>query len=88
MPDCKRRPYRPRLIVGQARIHDEADQLSAVIAKSILEFLAKDANEKENNKCTELDWYVDQVHVVECQNEKDRFKIVETIQLGEPSASA
>ncbi|USP80199.1 hypothetical protein yc1106_07473 [Curvularia clavata] len=87
VPDCNRRPFRPHISIGQAKSHDAADHLSAEITKSISEFVARNTNVNGGDRPAELGWLVDQVHVIERKGDKDRFKIIGTIRLGEPSAS-
>lgn len=87
LPDGDRRSFRPHISIGQAKSQDGADHLSTEITKSISEFVARNANVNGGDRPAELGWYVDQVHVIEREGYKDRFEIIGTIRLGEPSAS-
>ncbi|XP_014558937.1 hypothetical protein COCVIDRAFT_93121 [Bipolaris victoriae FI3] len=81
--DRDRRPFMPHISVGKAQSQGGVDEISVEITKSISEFLSHNA--EKDDKPTTLEWYVDRVHVLERKDEKDRFKIVGTISLGEPS---
>ncbi|EMD94773.1 hypothetical protein COCC4DRAFT_203586 [Bipolaris maydis ATCC 48331] len=84
--DRDRRPFMPHLSVGKTKSQGGVDTISVEIAKSISRF--RTHNVEKDNKSTALEWYVDRVHVLERKDEKDPFKIIGTISLGETSTRA
>jgi hypothetical protein len=86
-----RRPFTPHLSVGQAKGQVLVDKLKTIIRKRVFEHTLLSKGILEHSECSSLeeaipialDWHVDQVCVIERFGKKDRFKVVETINLGE-----
>jgi 2'-5' RNA ligase len=74
-----RRPFKPHLSVGKAASQVDVDKVSANIKKSVFDFLSESGR---GGAPIALDWYVDRVHVIERKSDKDRFRIIGTIELG------
>jgi 2'-5' RNA ligase len=89
--DSDRRPFIPHLSVGQAKNSARVAKLKTLITKRVLEhalnsesvLLHLDPTALEEPIPIALDWHVDHVCVIERFGKKDRFKVVETINLGE-----
>jgi 2'-5' RNA ligase len=79
--NADRRPFTPHLSIGQVKSQFRLDELRALIRKRISEYLGRSSDEEALPLV--LDWHVDQVCVIERNGQKDRFKVVETIKLGE-----
>lgn len=79
--NADRRGFFPYLTVGQVNSIFGMERLRTLVTKRIAEHL--DHNPDEKAKSVALDWHVDQVCVIERKTKYDRFKIVETIKLGE-----
>ena len=86
-----RRPFTPHLSVGQAKGQVLVDKLKTIIRKRVFEHTLLSKGILEHSECSSLeeakpialDWHVDQVCVIERFGKKDRFKVVEIINLGE-----
>ncbi|KAF1954702.1 hypothetical protein CC80DRAFT_493490 [Byssothecium circinans] len=71
--DADKRPYTPHLSIGQAHSDAGAQSLASEITKHVSGFTMSQPT---------IDWYVDQVYVIERKGFHDRFKIVGAIKLG------
>jgi 2'-5' RNA ligase len=78
-----RRPYKPHLSIGQAKSWDDIGKLSEAIRKSVSDFLSRNG---QDDAPIALDWLVDRVCVIERNGSNDRFKTIETIELGKSIA--
>ncbi|KAF2033961.1 hypothetical protein EK21DRAFT_48927, partial [Setomelanomma holmii] len=76
--DADQRPFSPHLSVGQARSDQAAKAVGKEIKDSILKFIA----EQKEEDAVALDWYVDQVFVIERKGYNGRFKVVGSVELG------
>ncbi|KAF2200173.1 hypothetical protein GQ43DRAFT_441805 [Delitschia confertaspora ATCC 74209] len=80
------RPFVPHLSVGQAWNERTSTNLHKEIKDSISNFLSKigpnPSKEGEIPAC--LDWYVDQVYVLERNGFHGRFQVIGSVKLGEP----
>lgn len=74
--DHDQRAYVPHLSLGQAKSNAQQMQVCELLNKEVSQHLV-------SNELHQLDWIVDEIHVIERKHYKDRFKIVGSIKLGD-----